>query len=186
MDLGNFHPFKAISALTWPRILVCMVVLGLVEIPLGGYGILLGFAIALAFTLGLVVRLVVAAIRHSWSGVRRPAVIVGVVWAMAFASIGTEVLNNRLTEGRMRKVVAAVEQYRTDLGRYPEKARDLVPRYLDSLPHGKWMSFGWLKWEYVNLPQAEGAEDPFLYWTELPPFGRRTYDFTRREYGYLD
>jgi hypothetical protein len=77
------------------------------------------------------------------------------------------------------RIIQACEQYHNDNGTYPEKLSDLVPRYLNSIPTAKYCCLygDFMYW---------GPPNSILTWTEVPPFGRRVYDFERRDWGYID
>jgi hypothetical protein len=77
-------------------------------------------------------------------------------------------------------VIQACESYRTDNGSYPDRLDQLVPRYLKSIPRAKYCHFfgGFC---YVRIDQS-----PILWWTAMPPFNKRVYDFERRTWRYLD
>jgi len=100
--------------------------------------------------------------------------------AMILAAWGTIRANNALARARAERIVAAVEAYARDNGRYPNELEQLVPRYLERVPLAKYMLVfnGFRYWE------IDGQHS--LMWVEVPPFGRSTYSFERKKWGYLD
>lgn len=80
--------------------------------------------------------------------------------------------------GNAARLIQACERYREANGAYPERLSELVPRYLTSVPRAKYCcSFG----EF-----GYSGSSHILYWWELPPFGRRVYNFQTREWHYVD
>jgi hypothetical protein len=77
------------------------------------------------------------------------------------------------------RIIQACEQYHNDNETYPDKLSDLVPRYLNSVPTAKYCCLygDFMYW---------GSPTSILTWTEVPPFGRRVYDFDRRQWRYVD
>lgn len=98
---------------------------------------------------------------------------------MVFMNAGVQ---NRIAKRNAVRIVEACEQYRKDTGNYPKQLDELVPQYLSSIPPAKHCCM-WNKFSY----QAN-FEQPYtmLDWVELPPFGRPTYNFEERRWGYLD
>jgi hypothetical protein len=72
----------------------------------------------------------------------------------------------------------ACEQFRLANGRYPDQLDELVPKHLRSIPQAKY-SLVYGDFRYWNM---EGK--PRLMWTVILPFGRKIYNFERREWGF--
>lgn len=125
-----------------------------------------------------VVSLVKAVIqRPGWKiGLSRilvPALTLGLV-------LGNAALQSRIAGANAQRIIGACEQFRVANGRYPSQLKELEPRYLGSLPRAKYsLVFG--EFRYWSF---EGKHR--LMWVAIPPFGRRIYDFERREWGSLD
>lgn len=76
-------------------------------------------------------------------------------------------------------IIPACEKYHVEKNEYPKTLDDLVPDYLPSVPRAKYCLYG--HFSYWNL-----EEHPILVWYYLPPYGRKIYNFDRREWHYLD
>ncbi len=76
----------------------------------------------------------------------------------------------------------AVENFHAAEGHYPAKLDELVPTYLAKVPRASpRMSFD--KFDYIAVPPGD---KPFLMWVVIPPFGRRTYDFEKKQGSSID
>jgi hypothetical protein len=75
-----------------------------------------------------------------------------------------------------RSLIQACERYRVVNGNYPERLADLVPRYLDSVPRAKCCC---LRNDFSYYASAGGHT---LSWCDVPPFGRRVYNFETGEW----
>lgn len=76
-------------------------------------------------------------------------------------------------------LIQACERYHDANGAYPERLSDLVPRYLSSIPRAKYCcSYG--EFRYYGPPRL------MLFWYEIPPFGRRVYNFESGNWRYMD
>jgi hypothetical protein len=77
------------------------------------------------------------------------------------------------------RLIEACERYREANETYPERLGELVPRYLNSIPRAKYCC-SWGEFWYFGAPR------PLLLWYEIPPFGRKIYNFERGTWRYLD
>jgi len=69
------------------------------------------------------------------SGQRRHHLGVAVIYAALCASTMGVILSNwRVAQGRAIPVIAAIEHFRSDRGRYPNALNELCPSYLPSIP----------------------------------------------------
>ena len=94
--------------------------------------------------------------------------------------VGNSALQSRIAKSNAERIVVAVEQFRSTNGAYPNKLDELVPRYLEAVPRAKFcLVFG----EFMYLTSNEQHT---LIWVAIPPFGRPTYNFEQRKWGYLD
>jgi hypothetical protein len=75
------------------------------------------------------------------------------------------------------RIIAAVDRFHADHGRYPATLGELVPRYLPST-HPAGRAYQIMYWT--------SGESAVLTTTVVPPFGRRTWDFKLRRAGFLD
>lgn len=88
--------------------------------------------------------------------------------------------NNQLAERRTEQVIAAVDAFHGKLGKYPRSLDELVPQFLPEVPKAK-VGFG-----ITNFYYLERESSATLMYVVFPPFGRRTYDFGTKEFGYMD
>ena len=89
-------------------------------------------------------------------------------------------LNNRLARSRAEQLIVAVEAFHAKNARYPARLSELVPEYIDRVPVAKYVLSG------NFFYSSGGGKDPFLFYVDVPPFGRPTYSFARKEWSYLD
>ena len=88
--------------------------------------------------------------------------------------------NNSLARARAEVLISAVKSFHAKNQRYPKSLEELVPDFIDGVPLAKY-TLGLNKFWY-----GTSADSTFLFYVEVPPFGRPTYSFTRNEWGYLD
>lgn len=138
--------------------------------------------IAAAILLGVAVWLVpkaalfFAAGRNGWPTTRLALLLA----ATAVAIMLTINLNNTLAQQRAQQLIAAIEIYRAASGRYPPTLDALVPGYIDTIPQAKYtLTFN--RFLYLNR-----ARRVSLAYVDVPPFGRPSYDFANRRWGYSD
>jgi hypothetical protein len=62
----------------------------------------------------------------------------------------------------------------------PKSLQDLVPEYIERVPVAKYTFLFNRFWYYSS------NDDTTLFYVELPPYGRPTYSFSRKEWGYVD
>ena len=99
---------------------------------------------------------------------------------MALSVFLANYANNQLAKNRAQNLIAAVEKHQQATGKYPATLDDLVPTYIPSVPLAKYALAG-REFHYMNR-----NDTVMLHYTSLPPFGRRTYDFNRQSWSYLD
>ncbi len=111
-------------------------------------------------------------------------------WGVAAARVLTPVatlllvlanysLQGRIAQANAARLIQACEHYHEANGNYPERLDDLVPSYLSSIPRAKYcLQDGEFKYD--------SSPPPLLRWSQVPPFGRRVYNFEAREWRYLD
>ena len=77
-------------------------------------------------------------------------------------------------------VVAAVKAFHAKQQRYPKNLQELVPDFLPEIPAAKYaLMFN----RFTYLASDKGQ---VLFYADLPPYGRPTFNFARNEWGYLD
>jgi hypothetical protein len=119
------------------------------------------------------------------SAIQRPGWTVALVRAaiplVTFALVlGNSAVQSRIAKANAERIIAACEKFRADNGRFPDTLDELVPAYMPFIPRAKYC-LEWNKYQYINI---EGH--PILLWVDIPPFGRPTYNFQKRRWGYLD
>ncbi len=99
--------------------------------------------------------------------VREPLYKIGIYSITAVLALSYNVINNQIAQGRAEELVRNINQYHNDRGAYPETLQDLVPDYAEAVPVAKYTLFFGEFW-YLNHD-----ERVWLFYTDLPPFGRR-------------
>jgi hypothetical protein len=85
------------------------------------------------------------------------------------------------------RIIQACERYREDNGDYPAKLSDIVPRYLDSIPTAKYCCSQHEFWYFGHPATSEkSSPPPTLSWVQVPPFGRKVYNFVSGQWRYVD
>ena len=95
-------------------------------------------------------------------------------------AVTNEAYQYQVGEANSQRIIAACEDFHAANGKYPESLDDLVPRYLPSVPRAKYCL---QQGEFVYWPR-EGH--PVLMWYVVPPYGRKSYDFEKRRWNYVD
>jgi hypothetical protein len=96
------------------------------------------------------------------------------------AILSNFLFNRHLGHVNARLIIKAVEDYRVEKGKYPERLADLVPQYFSKVPRAA-IRFSSNKYYYLHHKDYHS-----LMWAEAPPFGRRTYHFENKEWSYID
>jgi hypothetical protein len=103
--------------------------------------------------------------------------IYGVIVIAVFTS---NTINNKIAQNRANDLVLIIENFHQVTGDYPKTLNDLVPSYLPKVPKAKY-TLGFNSFNYIN---DQGSIS--LFYHAIPPFGRPTYVFDRKEWRYLD
>jgi hypothetical protein len=119
------------------------------------------------------------------SAIQRPGWTIALVRAaiplVTFALVlGNSAMQSRIAKANAERIIAACEKFHAGNGRFPDTLDELVPEYMPFIPRAKYC-LEWNKYQYINI---EG--NPILLWVDIPPFGRPTYNFQNRRWGYLD
>lgn len=107
------------------------------------------------------------------------AVTTGVTVVAAVLALALTAWQNGVAAARADTLVAACEKYHATEGVYPASLAALVPKFLPAVPVLKPLA-GTEAW-YAGI---DGF--PYLMYVELPPFGKRVYDFQRRSWETRD
>jgi hypothetical protein len=105
------------------------------------------------------------------------ALIYGSVAIVVFSS---NIINNKIAKGRANNLIQVIENYHQTTGQYPQTLTELVPAYLQNVPKAKYTLI-FNKFTYINY---QGSVS--LFYVSLPPYGRPTYVFNRKEWKYID
>jgi hypothetical protein len=112
---------------------------------------------------------------------RRPRLRNLAVYLVAVAVVLMLVRTNaRIAEQRADQLVTAIKSYHHKYARYPAALNDLVPEFVREIPPAKFVLID-NRFRYV--PREAG---PLLYYTSLPPFGRRGFDFAKNRWTSFD
>jgi hypothetical protein len=103
----------------------------------------------------------------------------GIYAAVAVLAMAANVGNNLLADHRANQVIAAVEAFKAKQGHYPKTLDELVPAQLSEVPQAK-IGFMLTRFYYSAEPK------PSLFYVVFPPFGRKTYNFETRSFGFRD
>ncbi|MDO8310947.1 MAG: hypothetical protein Q7T25_03310 [Sideroxyarcus sp.] len=108
-----------------------------------------------------------------------------VTFVAGVATLGIILYGNVVAEERAELIVAAVEQFQTKYGRYPDKLEEIVPEYIPAIPQAKFAlgaeAFGAERFRYSVTDSQH-----MLVYTVTPPFGRRIYTFEAHKWSTLD
>lgn len=74
-----------------------------------------------------------------------------------------------------RLIVPAIDRFRAEHGRYPERLQELVPRYLPSTRPAGWSLPGY------RINYWRHGDTASLVVTVVPPYGRCSWDFERHQ-----
>lgn len=139
---------------------------------------------AIAFLAGvwlILVSLPRALLLKRFAGTRRIRMAgIGIGLVAVVAVFVLNAANNRLARHRAESVVAAVEAFHADQKRYPASLQELQPRYLESVPLAKYTLL------FNDFRYLVYKDDATLMYVALPPFGRPSYRFKDKRWGYLD
>src|SRR5262249_24905908 len=84
-----------------------------------------------------------------------------------FASLGIVSVQAHYTRQRGDVLVAAIERYRGDHGRYPDALADLLPRYVQTIPRTCMCWIGGRFW-YGHWPSPINGKERFRLWYGAP------------------
>ena len=123
----------------------------------------------LGMGIGFVMMLVALASAIGSSGQRKHHLGVAVIYAVLCVSTMGVILSNwRVAQDRAGPVIAAIEQFHSDRGRYPSTLEELCPSYLPSIPRAGYTLVG-RRYGYI-------ADRPQIYFPAMF-HGVVAYDF---------
>ena len=107
----------------------------------------------------------------------------GIFLFAAVSIVATIGLQNRMAARRAEKLGDACLAYRAKYHHYPRALKALVPEFIPSVPVAKYGIGFDTRFEYLV---GDEQEEPMLYYTAVPPFGRIFYHMESRTWGYMD
>jgi hypothetical protein len=132
----------------------------------------------------LVLWLIPATLYHTIKGNREMAVVrarkVLIYAVMVVAIFASFNLNNRLAGQRAAVVIAAIDKFHDQRGRYPNSLQELVPEYMPTIPRANFT----LKAGAFNY--GAYGEAPSLMYFSYWPFARRYFNFKGRKWNLID
>ena len=87
-----------------------------------------------------------------------------------------------LAMGRAEQVVSAIREYRDANGLYPSDLQQLVPKYLPFVPRPKYA----ITFNTFFYTSGGSGGQPGLWWIDVPPHGKRSYDFHKARWSVID
>ena len=103
-----------------------------------------------------------------------------IVLAAALLSIAYVYLSNSMAEARTVRIAAACDSFNRKYQRYPHQLGELVPEFLPSVPHAKYvLNPLWSSFMYID-------KGPLILYYAMPPFGRRVYHLQSKTWTHMD
>lgn len=106
--------------------------------------------------------------------------VCGIYFLMSFLIFLSNAINNKIARGRAERLIAACETYKGKNNVYPKKLSDLVPDFINEVPFAKYTFYS-NRFFYISAKNSH-----LLFYMAMPPFGRPTYSFEKREWKYID
>ena len=98
-------------------------------------------------------------------------------------------INRHVAEERAERIIAAVETYKAANGKYPDRLDELVPQFIAEVPAKARVTFTDSGFRYYATSYDAGSEQKeshTLMYVAMPPFGRKTYHFETKKWGFID
>jgi len=89
-------------------------------------------------------------------------------------------INKRIAKERAERIIAAVENYKAANGKYPDRLDQLAPQFIAEIPAKARVTFTDSGFRYLV------GERHTLMYVSMPPFGRTTYNFETKSWGFID
>lgn len=89
-------------------------------------------------------------------------------------------INKHIAKERAERIIAAVEDYKATNGKYPDRLDQLAPQFIAEIPAKARITFTDSGFRYL------AGESHTLMYVAVPPFGRVTYDFETKSWGFID
>jgi hypothetical protein len=89
-------------------------------------------------------------------------------------------INKHIAKDRAEQIISAVENYKAANGNYPDRLDQLVPQFMTEIPAKARITFTDSGFRYLV------GESHTLMYVAMPPFGRATYNFEAKSWGFID
>jgi len=89
-------------------------------------------------------------------------------------------INKQIAKEHAERIIAAVENYKAANGKYPDRLDQLVPQFIAEIPAKARITFTDRGFRYL------AGESHTLMYVAMPPFGRTTYNFETKSWGFID
>jgi hypothetical protein len=89
-------------------------------------------------------------------------------------------INKSIAKERAERIIAAVENYKAANGKYPNRLNELAPKFIAEIPDKARVTFTDSGFRYLV------GERHTLMYVSMPPFGRTTYNFETKSWGFID
>lgn len=114
-------------------------------------------------------------------------------FAVYLAAVGVVLslipINRRVAEERAERIIAAVDNYKAANGKYPDRLDQLAPQFIAEIPAKARVTLTDSGFRYYAGSYDAGSavkESHTLMYVAMPPFGRRTYHFETKTWGFID
>ena len=143
--------------------------------------VLVGHTLALTFIAGAIsVGSALQCALEKWqghaAGARKAGWKVLMYAVLCVVALSLTIASEKLARHRANRIILAVERYRAEQGRYPDRLDDLVPRYLAAIPLANYSLLGDF---YYHQDTRHGDASVWLRYLTLPPFDGPMYRFDR-------
>jgi len=147
------------------------------------FAIIIFICDALIFNVGIIARffivIIVLKAIFDYKDFKKEYLKYSIYSVTAFLILGANYLNNTIAHDRSTQLISTIERYKQENGAYPQSLGDLTPNYIKTIPRANYTVWG-LFW-YIPVPETN---DAILFYIDLPPFGRPTYLFNKKEWYY--
>lgn len=120
-------------------------------------------------------------VRRNRSKFRLHMAQIGIVLAGCLAVLAANGLQNEMADRKAIKLGTACLEFHARNNRYPKDLHELVPTFIPQVPPAKY-AFMDSSFSYM----VNGAGEPEIWYTVIPPFARRFYHVEKRTWGFLD
>ncbi len=163
-----------------PRIALVLIAFFVFDLGFAGQG-LISLAVAFVGALVVVLRAAWALLRGRYTVAKSRPAHAALFCLLGVATVGALRFHKYTAESNAARIIAACRAYEAKHGTLPDTLQALVPAYLPRVPRAKYV-LAWGDFSYWGEPG--GAHT--LSYIDLPPFGRRLYDFSTKRWIVMD